>query len=647
MIACICLSISATLLLENQIYYYSEKLLKMFRKVQGENVKQKLIMGIAALAVMMIFTGCTKTEETGWLQTSDGESFAEDNCMEETSTGEATMEETPETGRTTENSEMSSIELTRVMGNGINLGNTMEAYGRGALGTNADVTAYETFWGQPVTTQEMITGMKEAGFDSIRIPVAWTNMMAFETGDYTINPAYLDRVGEIIEYAYNADMYVILNDHWDGGWWGMFGSASMETREQAKELYIAMWTRIAQRYQDYDDHLIFESGNEELGFRLNDTDIAADSGSLSEAECYETTNMINQLFVDTIRSTGGNNANRFLLIAGFGTDINCTVDDRFVMPTDTATDKLLVSVHYYDPSGYCIMDSVDRWGYRAEYEYMNTQLAKMTKFTDAGYGVIIGEYGALPVNGAPKEDALEYTINFLDNCDIYGYAPMLWDTNSGNYDKQAMLICNSRMSEMYLGRSYAAESAMGEEYLASVRTRMEENLANAEEGYELDEEVAMAWIMYNSSDWSVSYSVGDKYDPNSKTGGIVATDVEITGPGTYTVGLDFTGINGGYAQGTVFSALAIGNGETLYPDYLITIDEILVNGQVYEMTADSYTSSDDGICTRVNLYNQWVTDVPGNARLADGATNPSPMIVNPDTLVNIQTLEITFTYGPK
>ena len=182
-------------------------------------MKQKLIMGIAALAVMMIFAGCTKTEETGWLQTSDGESFEEDNCMEETSTGEASMEETPETGRTTENSEMSSIELTKVMGNGINLGNTMEAYGRGSLGTNADVTAYETFWGQPVTTQEMITGMKDAGFDSIRIPVAWTNMMAFETGDYTINPAYLDRVGEIIEYAYNADMYVILNDHWDGGWW--------------------------------------------------------------------------------------------------------------------------------------------------------------------------------------------------------------------------------------------------------------------------------------------------------------------------------------------------------------------------------------------------------------------------------------------
>ncbi|MGN0325846.1 MAG: glycoside hydrolase family 5 protein [Lachnospiraceae bacterium] len=595
-------------------------------------LKKVMGIGIAALAAVLMFGGCAGTEETGQGGSAAGETSAEAVSNE---------------GTTADVSEMSSIELTRVMGNGINLGNTMEAYGRSTLGTNADVSSYETFWGQPVTTQEMITGMKEAGFDSIRIPVAWTNMMAFETGDYTINPAYLDRVGEIIDYAYNADMYVIINDHWDGSWWGMFGSASMETREQAKELYIAMWTQIAQRYQDYDEHLIFESANEELGFRLNDTDVAADSGALSEAECYETTNMINQLFVDTVRGTGGNNANRFLLIAGFGTDINSTVDDRFVMPTDTATDKLLISVHYYDPSGYCIMDSVDRWGYRAEYEYMNAQLAKMTRFTDAGYGVVIGEYGALPVNGVPKEDALEYTINFLDNCDIYGYAPMLWDTNSGNYDKQAMLIRNSKMREMYLERSYAAESAMGEEYLASVRTRMEENLANAEEGYELDEEVAMAWIMYNSSDWSVSYSVGDKYDPNSKTSGIVATDVEITGPGTYTVGLDFTGINGGYAQGTVFSALAIGNGETLYPDYLITIDEILINGQVYEMTADGYTASDDGICTRVNLYNQWVTQVPEDIRVAEGVTNPSPMIVNPDTLGNIQTLEITFTYGPK
>lgn len=620
-------------------------------------MKKKTIVSIGMFILLVtLLCGCSRNSNR-----EQGEDIIEDisvmeaNENETDSFGTSSFSETEEItsdnayyeGETTELSQMTSIELTRVMGNGINLGNTMEAYGRNVLGTNASVSSYETYWGQPVTTREMIDGMKAAGFDSIRIPVAWTNMMDFENGDYTINEAYLERVKEIIDYAYEADMFVIINDHWDGGWWGMFGSASPETREQAKELYVSMWMQIADYYKDYDEHLIFESGNEELGFRLNDTDVAYDSGALSETECYETTNRINQMFVDTVRAASGYNKTRFLLIAGFGTDINCTVDDRFMMPTDTAENKLLVSVHFYDPSGYCIMDSVDRWGYRAEYEAMNAQLAKMTQFTEAGYGVIIGEYGALPSNWTTKNNALEYTINFLDNCDLYGYAPMLWDTNSGNYDKQMLQIRDEAMREMYLSRSYAAELAMGADYLPMVQARMEGNLANAEAGYELDENVAIAWLMYNSSDWSVTYSVGDRYDPNSKTNGIIATDAVINGSGTYTVGLDFSGINGGAANGTAFSALAIGNGELLYPGYCITIKEIRINGQVYTMTADGYTSSDDGVCTRVNLYNEWVTDVPGNARVPVGASHPSPIIIDPNALGSIRSIEVTFEYGPQ
>ena len=193
----------------------------------------------------------------------------------------------------------------------------------------------------------MIQSMKDAGFDTLRIPVAWTNAMDFENGDYTIGEHYLDRVEEIINYALDAGMYVIVNDHWDGGWWGKFGSATQEIRDAAMEMYISMWTQIAERYKDYPEQLIFESANEELGDRLNDKDLCPDSGTLSKNECYEMTNKINQTFVDTIRSTGGNNKDRFLLIAGYNTDIVHTCDDRFVMPTDTAKNKLLISVHYY------------------------------------------------------------------------------------------------------------------------------------------------------------------------------------------------------------------------------------------------------------------------------------------------------------
>ena len=166
---------------------------------------------------------------------------------------------------------LSAIELTRLMGNGTNLGNTMEACNTNAIAPGNSPLTYEVGWGQPVTTQEMLTAMKAAGFDTIRIPVAWmTNATTLAiNGDYIIDPAYLDRVAEIVDYARNAGMYVIINDHWDGGWWGMFGSESAETRQLAMDAYIGMWTQIAVRFADYSDYVIFESANEELQ-RLRD-----------------------------------------------------------------------------------------------------------------------------------------------------------------------------------------------------------------------------------------------------------------------------------------------------------------------------------------------------------------------------------------
>ena len=542
--------------------------------------------------------------------------------------------------------DLTALELTRLMGNGINLGNTMEAYGRTAFGTTGTVADYETYWGQPETTQEMISGMKAAGFDTLRIPVAWTNMMDFESGDYTIREEYLDRVEEIMNYALNEDMYVIINDHWDGSWWGMFGSATEETREQAMDLYVSMWTQIANRYKKYSDRVIFESANEELGNRLNDTDIAKDSGTLSPDDCYKEVLRINQAFVDTVRGTGGNNEQRFLLIAGYNTDIAMTVDERYQMPTDTAKSKLLISVHYYEPSGYCINTSLDYWGTKGDYETMNENLAKMTKFTEQGYGVVIGEHGVLLQGQRElKENALAYYENFLDNCDIYNYAPVMWDTNE-TYNKQFKTITDKKLAQMYLDRSYANEQNKSEEELiAEAETRMEEALANAKEPYRLPDDQAMAWIMFNSSDWGTLYSVGDVYNPESKTGGIQATDVEITGEGTYTVALDFTGIAAGSANGVVFSALAIGNGETLFPGYIIDIKEIKINGEVYTPVANSYTSSDDQLCTRVNLYNAWVSEAPDDARTIDGSRDGiSPCILDADALGAIETIEITFDY---
>ena len=619
--------------------------MKIQRLTQNSRLAAAILTAVMTAGCL---TGCGGTNDT------DAPAAAQtDAAPPETDTTEtASSAQESETTQDTDDSEnLTALELSKLMGNGINLGNTMEAYGRPELGINADTSKYETFWGQPVTTEEMIAGMKSCGFDSIRIPVAWTNMMDYENGDYTIADAYLDRVDELITYAINNGMYVIINDHWDGSWWGMFGSATEETRETAFTMYTSMWTQLAERYHDYDESLIFESGNEELGNRLNDTDICKDSGSLSEDECYEMTNRINQTFVDTVRATGGNNADRFLLIAGYNTNIAKTCDDRFKMPKDTIPDKLLVSVHYYDPWNYCGTDSGTQWGTHGEYETQNADLKKMTKFTEQGYGVIIGEYGVLAKDdGTLKDSITAYTENLLDNCDLYNFVPMLWDTSTF-FVRSELTFSDDDLLALYTSRSYAAQEKTSEEELAAAATeRMDTALANAPEVFDTSIDVStldgsIAWIMFNSRDWSVAYSSGDSYKPDDKAAGLVATDAVINGAGTYTISLDFTGTDAGFAEGTAFSAIGISNAEVLYPGYMIDIKEIEVNGTPYELTGTPYTTSDNGICTRLNLYNEWVTDIPDTARIMGGnAADAAATVVDNETLGQIKTLKITFNF---
>lgn len=553
--------------------------------------------------------------------------------------------------------DLTALEVSKLMGNGTNLGNTMEAFGRTELGLTADISAYETIWGQPVTTREMIEGMKAAGFDSIRIPVAWTNTMDYENDDFTIRKDHLDRVEELVNFALDADMYVIINDHWDGGWWGMFGSETEATREKAMTLYTSMWTQIAERFKDYSYKLILESANEELGSRLNDKDVARDSGALSEDETYEMTHQINQTFVDLIRSTGGKNTDRFLLVAGYNTDIEKTVDARFKMPTDSAKDKLLLSVHYYTPWAYTGTTGVASWGTESHYTMMNDLLEKMTQFTDQGYGVVFGEYAVLTKDdGSLKNNTYEFTKNFLDNCDLYGFVPMLWDTNAF-FKRDTLKIEDEGLSNLFFDRRLATEASKTDEAIrASARTQMDEALAIAIENDKTATgpvlsggEDAMAWLMFTSEDYAVTYSVGDTYDPSLKSDGVIATDVKIESAGTYTVGLDFTATGNGSADSISFAALGISNGELLFPDYIVTIKEVFINGQPYKIKGVPYTTADDEICTRVNLYNGWVSKVDlSKARFSNlnVANALSATLLDPLSIDNIQTLTITFDYAP-
>ncbi len=540
----------------------------------------------------------------------------------------------------------SSIGMAKLMGNGINLGNTMEAYGRDVLGTNAPVSSYETFWGQPVTTAAMVKGMKNCGFDTLRIPVAWTNMMNYESGDYTINPKLLDRVEEIVNYAIDAQMFVIINDHWDGGWWGMFGSKNPETVDKAFALYTSMWTQIAERFKDYPELLVFESANEELGNSLNDNTLCADSGYLSEDGKYEMTNRINQTFVDTIRASGGKNAKRFLLIAGFNTDIDKTCDDRFKMPTDVIDKKLLLSVHYYTPWNYCGAEKDAKWGLKSEMKAMEEQINKLSKFSN-DYGIVIGEYGALPVYDSEtgthtlKSNTDVFNEYFLDCCDSLRICPVLWSCNDF-YNKRELTMITDEMLDFYISRCYIKEAATGEPQFSTMRKeRMKKEYNNAPDMWDdvktYEPGTPVAWIMWNGG--AGTYSVGDTFNPADNTAGIVATNVVVSGAGSYKVSLDFEGGN----TGLTFAALAIADCELIYPGSVIKISGIYADGQKLALAGQPYTSSDDGICTRVNLYNQWVTNVPNDARTASGFKEGcTASLINPTDIVNVKNITIEF-----
>ena len=557
---------------------------------------------------------------------------------------------------------LTALEATRLMGNGINLGNTLEACDNNVgIKTNAPLS-YETYWGQPKTTQAMIDGMKAAGFDTIRIPVAWmTNATHLYEGDYTIDADYMDRVEEVVRYARKAGMYVIVNDHWDGGWYGMFGSESAETRALAMEAYKGMWQQIAERFRDYSDYLIFESANEELGGRFDENSPLYCSDSvvtyLTDDERYALTNEINQTFVDVVRATGGNNATRFLLIAGYGTNIDQTCDDRFQMPKDTVDSKLMVSVHYYDPWSYCGASSAasaTKWGTVSDYEYMDQQLAKMTKFTEAGYGVVIGEYGALPCSDGLKDNTLAYHTAFLDACTKYDLTNCLWDC-SGLYKRVSQTFADDDILAMYQEKRQANEE--GQDYADVQAAAAAEAAAAAAEApvtfqqdaVVVDDQTALAWIMWNDGSWALTHSVGDTYNADAISEGLVATNAVITGEGKYTVGLDFTGTAQGYSASVAFAAIGISNGEALYPNYLVNIKEVRINGEIYRLKGRAYTTSDDGLCTRVNLYNEWVTSVPKTARLPGGnlaGATPTPINRNDAVIAEIKTIEIDFEYVP-
>lgn len=349
--------------------------------------------------------------------------------------------------------DISTMDVVREMGYGINLGNTLESCGDWINGSSP--SSYEKAWGSPIITAEDIQGYADAGFGVLRIPVAWSNMMA-DDGTYTINPDYADRVQEVVDMALGTGMYVIVNIHYDNGWISKFP----ENVDENMKRYTTMWKQIAELFRDRGDKLVFESQNEALGWESLWNRYSGTNGAEKQSS-YDLVNRVNQAFVDTVRATGGNNAKRHLLISGYNTDIDLTCDELFKMPSDPAG-RLAVSVHYYNPSTLTILEKDADWG-KAKTDWgSESDIAELNRcmdllkatFIDNGIPVIVGEYGCFGKNKT-RETKESYMLDVSSAMYEIGACPILWDTSGDEYDRNNARFRNPEFIEKLIAPSKA------------------------------------------------------------------------------------------------------------------------------------------------------------------------------------------------
>ncbi|MCR4852341.1 MAG: glycoside hydrolase family 5 protein [Prevotella sp.] len=354
------------------------------------------------------------------------------------------------------------------MAPGWNLGNTMEAGNNANNFTNKGGLGAETSWQQTKTTQELIDYVKSMGFKSVRIPCAWVMGHLSNATEYTIDVNWMNRVKEIVDYCIKDGLYVIINDHWDGGWLeNHIADTNTSTINKNKTILRTLWTQIANAFKDYDEHLLFAGLNEP------NADNQAATNNLIQYE---------QVFIDAVRATGGNNARRVLIIQGPTTNIDHTCNFmKNNMPQDTVEKRLMIEVHYYDPWQFWGMEKDESWGKVFYYwgkdnhlsgsshnatwgeeDYMESQLKKMkTNFVDKGIPVIIGEFGAnwrniSTVSGESQEKhnaSIKAHYRELHRLckELGGMAPYVWDINVSNQNgtKGVMTLINRKNLSIY------------------------------------------------------------------------------------------------------------------------------------------------------------------------------------------------------
>lgn len=341
-----------------------------------------------------------------------------------------------------------AVELAAKIKLGWNIGNTLEA------------TGGETNWGNPKVSKELIDLVKANGFNAIRIPCSWNQNLTNST-TAQISTEWMNRVKEVVQYCVDNDMYVIVNIHWDGGW--LENNCTEEKKEANNAKQKAFWEQIATNFRDFDEHLLFASANEP------NVDNAAQMAVLTS---------YHQTFIDAVRSTGGKNAFRTLIVQGPSTDIEKTNKLMTALPTDKVANRMMAEIHFY-PYQFSLMTKDESWGKMFYYwgagNHSTTDtdhnptwgeeadldkffLSMKTQFVDKGIPVVLGEFGA--IRRDLTGDALtlhlksraDYLKNVVKKARANGLLPFYWDagfmgvntmtlfnrTNNTIYDAQAL-----------------------------------------------------------------------------------------------------------------------------------------------------------------------------------------------------------------
>jgi endoglucanase len=302
------------------------------------------------------------------------------------------------------------------------------------LGNSFDAPQSETAWGNPAVTRELIQAVAASGFDLVRIPVTWT----LHTGpapDFSIDPTFLERVAEVVGYVRDAGMYAIINVHHDGAdgftqveWLTLNdggGALTLANNQAVQARFVAVWRQIAAKFAGHGEELLFESMNE-----------IHDGYGKPDPRYFTIINGLNQAFVELVRASGGNNAQRHLVVPGYNTNIDHTLAG-FVLPTDPTPGRLIVSVHYYDPYLFALQAQKNTWGKASpgndgwgQEDFVVTQFDKMkAHFIDRGVPVIIGEYGACYQQGF--EDYRRYYMEYVTKAAVdRGMLPIYWDNGA-------------------------------------------------------------------------------------------------------------------------------------------------------------------------------------------------------------------------